>query len=94
MKMLSRKNSGIVLPDDVVHEMFMKYCDHDTLCSTRELQSPRVRRCTQFGQMSLAIQAGNVENIKWIDRQNDERKNKDNVYLGRASESGHLDCFK
>ena len=94
MKMLSSKG-GIVLPSDVVNDMFMKYCDHETLCSTRDLQSTRVRRCTQFGDMEEASKAGNLENVKWIFLQNDESNPKKNGdCLTWASKGGHLDCFK
>ena len=72
MKMMSSKKSGIVLPSDVVDEILMEYCDHDTLCNTRELQSTRVRRCTRFNEMKKAVGAGNLENAKWIARRNDE----------------------
>ena len=91
--MLSSKKGGIVLPCDVVQEIFIKYCDHDTLCNTRKLQSTRVRRCTQFGNMKEAIKAGNLENVKWIAR-NDEWKKKGNDFLAYAAECGHLECLK
>ena len=94
--MLASKNGRIVLPCDVTHEMFIKYCDHDSLCNTRELQSTRVRRCTQFKDMEKAIKAGNLENVKWISSQNDEWKEKkkaDNC-LRCAVEGGHLDCLR
>ena len=93
MAMLASKNGGIVLPYDVVHEMLMKYCDHETLCSTRALQSTRVQRCTQFGDMEKAIKAGNLDNVKWIAR-NDEWKKKGDDLLALAAAFGHLDCLK
>ena len=91
--MLSSKNSGIVLPDDVVQEMFMNYCDYQILCNTRDLQSTRVRRCTQFNDMEEAIVAGNLVNVKWIAR-NDKWKKKSDKCLRFAARGGHLECLK
>ena len=94
MKMLSSKNGGFFLPSDITNEMFMNYCDYQTLCNTRELQSPRVRRCTQFGNMKKAIKAGNLENVKWIACQNNVLKKKGDVCLSYAAEVGQLDCLE
>ena len=61
----------------------------------RELQSIRVRRCTQFSDdMEKAIEAGNLENVKWISHQNNEWKEKRNNYLGLAARNGHLEVLK
>ena len=85
----------IILPSDVVNEMLKEFCDQDTLCNTRELQSPRVRRCTRFKKMKKAIESGNLENAKWIAHQNDEWKLCDGRYcLKVAAEDGPLDCLK
>ena len=92
--MLSSKNGGIVLPTDVVNDMLMEYCDHETLCNTREFQSQRVRRCTQFDDMKSAIKAGNLENAKWIARRNNEWKEYGNNYLSSAARGGYLQCLK
>ena len=91
--MMASKNGGIVLPCDVVDEMLMKYCDYETLCNTRELQSTRIRRCTRFDDMEKAIEAGNLENAKWIAR-NDEWEKKGSECFRVASQFGHLDCLK
>ena len=93
MKMLSSKG-GIVSPSDVVNEMLKEYCDHETLCNTRELQCTRVRRCTQFNDMKSAILAGNLENVKWTARRNDEWKDDSDSCLRLAAECGQLECLK
>ena len=85
---------GIVLPYDIVHDMLIEFSDHDTLCNTRELQSKRVQRCTQFNDMTVASKAGNLENIKWIARRDKTWKRKSDEYLKGAVHGGHLECLK
>ena len=92
--MFASKNGGIVLPSDVTNKMLMEYCDHTTLCNTRELQSTHVRRCTRFDDMIEAIEAGNLENAKWIDSHNDEWKEEGDLCLAWAAHGGHLDCLE
>ena len=93
MKMLASK-CGIILPCDIVNKILLEYCEHDNLSITREFQYPNVQRCTQFGDMELAIKAGNLENVQWIALRNHEWEKKPDIYLAWAARSGHLDCLK
>ena len=93
MKMLASKN-GIILPSDIVNKMLSEYCEHDILSITRGLQYPHVQRCTQFGDMELAIKAGNLENIQWIARRNHRWKKKGGDCLVWAAQGGQLECLQ
>lgn len=40
--------------------------DYDTLSNTRILQSPYVKKLTEYPEISLAAYAGNLDNMKWL----------------------------
>ena len=54
------------LPDDIWDNVFLNYCDYESIEYSRILQSKYVKHCTKYSDMKSAIIASNLNNMKWI----------------------------
>jgi hypothetical protein len=53
------------LPIELQDKIFL-HLSWEELERTRGLQSPYVKKCTEFNNMADAIKSGNLENVKWL----------------------------
>ena len=56
----------ISLPEDIWNLIFLSYCDFDSIVTTRMLQSKYVKQCTESNDLTIALRASNLNNVKWI----------------------------
>ena len=53
------------LSDEIKDKIFL-YLDYDDLCEIYELCSDHVNHITEYNCMIMAVQHGNLENMKWL----------------------------
>ena len=83
--------------EDPLQEEFLTKFTFEELKATRRLQSEWVQRCTETDVMKNAIIKGNLDNVKWIWKQNsnDWDNYKDvNIFFPLAARKGHFEVLK
>ena len=82
----------IFLPEDIWDYVFLNYCDFNSILTTRMLQSNHVKRCTEGNDFKGAIEANNLNNLKWIYQCGEVKLNEN--YFNEATELGTLSIIK